>query len=203
MTKLASVLLLLFSLVPAYAASPPKSCPIFIPSKDKAKWKWMDRDCHLRTRAYLDQILANHKLWLQKYRVYFDEAVFEGKRDSPRAHGAFDDPLRANFSGADLSLADLTGADFQNADLTGANLYQADLTGAHLDDADLTDANLLLADLSSSELIRTDLSDVDLTGAKLWYADFEPKALPPVNSIARAGACRRFAGANPSDPSMN
>jgi uncharacterized protein YjbI with pentapeptide repeats len=264
-TKLAPAVLLLFSLAPLYAAGPEKKCPALKRSDDPGKWTWMDRDCHIRTRAELvDRILANHKLWLKKYAAYL------GDEDALEEYGALRDPLLADLSradlrganlreanltraylgaadlsgailqhadltdaqldgadltganlwnadltgaylagadltgavpyradltgahlmgadltGADLAGADLTDASFYRADLTGAYLGGADLTGARLEEADLTGARLEGADLSSSILANTDFSDVDLTLAKVWYADFEPEVPPPANSIAR------------------
>ena len=102
----------------------------------------------------------------------------------------------ANLRGADLANADLAGAHLEAADLTGANLFAADLTGAGLTTAHLAGANLFRADLTGAELIDSDLSrsalletnftKADLTHATLWYADFEPRILPPINSMARA-----------------
>jgi uncharacterized protein YjbI with pentapeptide repeats len=250
MTKFPLLMLLLLAFTPSFAVNLPKHCPDFSPSKDKAKWRWMDGDCHIRTRADLDRILKNHKLWIKKYSTYLED---------PKAlatHGALRDRLRADLSGAQLRFADLNGADLIEADLTGADLIEADLTrafltgadltgsvlpgadltgadlieadltgavlsgadltgavlpgadltGAHLDHADLTraylrvadltgaylyhadltGADLAFADLSSAILAGADLSNADCTRAALWYADFEPEALPPVGSIARA-----------------
>lgn len=260
MTKFPLLMLLLLAFTPSFAANPPKHCPDFSPSRDKANWAWMDRDCHIRTRADLDSILDNHKFWNVKYVAvtFLPKAL--------AAHGALRDGLRADLSGAHLRFADLTGAILSDADLTGANLGDADLPRAHLDgadltgarlsDADLTDANLNEADLhhahldgadltgahfstadltgavlsyahltsavlsgadltsadlnradltgaffggadltgavlndadlSSAYLRGTDLSNADMTRAALWYADFEPRAPPPIGSIARA-----------------
>lgn len=54
----------------------------------------------------LSKILKNHKLWLE------DE---EGG-------------IKANLSGANLSLADLSGANLSLANLSGANLSRANLS---------------------------------------------------------------------------
>ena len=310
MPKLPLPLLLLLALAPARAATLPYPCHQPPPSKDKAKWEWVDRDCHHHKRADLDHMLADHKLWIQKYNAYLKDPL------ALAAHGALKDPLRADLSqaklqradlagvmldfsnlsgvdfefaslsgaslnsadlsgadfeganlseahlnsadlsGADIAFADLTKADLQHADLTsaecapahlidadlryadltGAIVAHADLTGANLSNADLTDADLIAtdlshaslneaeltsallykatltdaslnianltratlaeadltraylygADLSRSDLEGTDFSDADLTRASLWYADFEPKVTPPINTIARA-----------------
>ena len=70
------------------------------------------------TQAELNEIIRNHKHWLQE-----DADGWERMR-------------------ADLTRADLTGADLTRASLTGANLTGADLYGADLTGADLTGADL-------------------------------------------------------------
>src|SRR5574344_625855 len=64
----------------------------------------------------LNEILANHKLWI----------------DSNSKYGN-----RADLSDADLRGANLRGADLSDADLLGANLRGADLLGADLSGANL------------------------------------------------------------------
>jgi uncharacterized protein YjbI with pentapeptide repeats len=91
-----------------------------------------------------------------------------------------------DLSGADLEIAELAGADLNNAVLHGANLNKADLSGANLSGVDFTSATAVQTDLSSAILQRTDFSNADLTLAKLWYADFEPKA-PPLHGTIPAG----------------
>lgn len=107
----------------------------------------------------------------------------------------------ANLSGADLGGARLSGADLtraliDRANLSGAYLYEADLPGANLSYADLREANLSRADLHdaylrNADLSKANLSEADLSGAELFLANlgralFEPKSLPPVESIALA-----------------
>ena len=87
----------------------------------------------------LDDILANHKKWLN-----------DG-----------DGGKRADLHYADLSGADLSGADLRCADLRCAYLSGADLSGADLHYADLRCAYLRCADLSGAHL-----SGADLSGAK-------------------------------------
>jgi uncharacterized protein YjbI with pentapeptide repeats len=89
----------------------------------------------------------------------------------------------ADLSNADLGAAQLIGADLGNAKLPGAHLSQADLTGANLRGAGASNASLVQADLSSAIIQQTDLSGADFTLAKLWYADFEPKAPPLLGTI--------------------
>ena len=90
-------------------------------------------------RAELEQILKDHKKWLE---TRFTNNV---------------DGRCANLCDADLCDADLCGADLRCADLRGA-----DLRGADLCDADLCDANLRGADLRDANLCGTDLRDADL-----------------------------------------
>ena len=101
----------------------------------------------------------------------------------------------AQLEGADLTSARLHGADLtdaylRDADLAGADLSTADLTGARLEDADLTSADLESADLTGAQLDGTDLTETDFTQTELWHTFFEPKLLPPLNTIARAEGLR-------------
>jgi uncharacterized protein YjbI with pentapeptide repeats len=97
----------------------------------------------------------------------------------------------ADFTGANLSAANMSGARLGHADITGkANLEFAFLRGADLSSADLSGANLKFVDLSAAQLKGTELDNVDLSFAKLWDTDFEPKVLPPANTIARAEGLR-------------
>ena len=69
----------------------------------------------------LNEILTNHKLWIDSNSKYGNHA---------------------NLSGADLSGANLSDADLSGADLLGANLRGANLHYANLNDANLSGANL-------------------------------------------------------------
>jgi uncharacterized protein YjbI with pentapeptide repeats len=91
-----------------------------------------------------------------------------------------------DLSKVNLESAKLIGTDLGNARLGSANLDHTDLTGANLRGVDLSNASVVQADLSSAILQDTDLSGADLTLAKLWYADFEPKA-PPLHGTIAAG----------------
>lgn len=106
----------------------------------------------------LQEILNNHKLWLQG----------EG--------GARADLRGANLRGASLRDADLRDADLRDADLGGANLSYADLrranlSGADLSEADLRDAYLVGANLSGASLFGANLSGASLFGANLSGAN--------------------------------
>jgi len=141
---------------------------------------WTDGYGKIRSRADLDEILKQHKLWL----------------DSKEKSGARADFRFAHLSGWDLGDAVLRGADLGNAYLTGAHLSGADLTEANLSDADLTDAelggaNLSNADLISADLVGADLMKADLSGAylsdaKLCGTVFQPRSLPPVEGLNTA-----------------
>jgi uncharacterized protein YjbI with pentapeptide repeats len=180
MPKFGLPFLLFFFLAGAHAANPRRPCANLTPIKDQSRWQWMDGNCNMRTRADLKQVLANHLLWARKYSAYLDN------NQALDAHGAFRDPLRADFSGAQLEYADLSGAYLVQADLSGALLERADLTSAYLVYADLTaahldyaaltnatlfNANLVRAQLTNADLTRAYLSNADLTDANLDNAD--------------------------------
>lgn len=78
------------------------------------------------TATELQNILAEHKLWLETGVKQGARANLEG----------------ANLVGANLTGANLRGANLENAYLEYANLWDADLTGANLVGADLTGADL-------------------------------------------------------------
>ena len=84
------------------------------------------------TETELKNILAEHKLWVETYRVQGTRANLIGAN----LGGAY---LRdANLKGANLPGANLRGADLRGADLTGANLRGADLSHAKIEGANLT-----------------------------------------------------------------
>ena len=138
-------------------------------SNAQEEWTWKDRDGEVRTRAELDEILENHRIW--------KAGEMEGT----------DAGIRADLTGADLSGADLRNADLRGADLTGAIMSRADLTGAimsraYLNDADLREADLTGAVLSSAILNGANLggaflSAVNLKGADLRAADLRKAGL--------------------------
>jgi hypothetical protein len=129
------------------------------------------------TRKQLDQILADHRLWLDSNRKSGKPADLSGV-----------DLRQADLSGADLRGADLSGANLQGANLRGANLSGVDLRRANLYRADLRWANLHRADLQGANLRGANLTDADLCGANLplsirdcfsfRYTKFSPEALP-------------------------
>ncbi len=126
-------------------------------SNAQEEWTWKDRDGEVRTRAELDEILENHRIW--------KAGEMEGT----------DAGIRADLTGADLSGADLRNADLRGADLTGAimsraYLNDADLRGANLSEANLREADLTGAVLSSAILNGAELSSAILNGANLGGA---------------------------------
>ena len=74
----------------------------------------------------LNEILANHKLWINSNSKYGNRANLRG----------------ADLRGANLHYADLYGASLNDADLRDADLSGADLSDASLNNADLRGANL-------------------------------------------------------------
>ena len=115
----------------------------------------------------LNEILANHKLWIDSNSKYGNRANLCG----------------ANLSDANLRDANLRGANLSGADLSDANLYRADLLGANLSDTNLRDANLSGADLRcanlrGANLSGADLNDANLSGADLRGANLDYSCLP-------------------------
>ena len=123
----------------------------------------------------LNEILANHKLWIDSNIEYGNRANLRGA--SLRGASLSDADLRgANLCDADLSGADLSDANLSDADLSGANLSDANLRGADLSDADLRDAslrgaNLNYANLRGASLRGANLRDANLCDANLSDAD--------------------------------
>ena len=97
------------------------------------------------TKKQLEEILNEHKLWLNSSQQM-------GKR-------------------ADFSYMDLKGVNLEGADLKGANLEYANLRGAYLGGADLEDANLNYAILIGAKLGYANLRGADLKGANLEGVD--------------------------------
>ena len=105
----------------------------------------------------LNEILANHKLWL----------------DSSSKYGNHANLCDANLDGADLSGANLRDASLHYANLRDANLCGVNLNGADLRDADLNGANLNGANLHGANL--------DYSCLPLWcgslYANFDDRLI--------------------------
>ena len=181
--KLATTLSALF-LTPLLCVSVPARA-----SGQQAKeWTWKDAKGNVRSRADLDAILAEHKLWLNS-----------GGKSGYQANLSETNLTGANLRTVDLRRAILTDTDFTNASLTGADMAGARLIGAHLSfsimaatnlsgadltAADLANAVLLGADLSGANLDATHLNGATLASAELKGAVFEPVDLPSPRWIA-------------------
>ena len=102
----------------------------------------------------LNEILANHKLWIDSNSKYGNRANLRG----------------AILNDANLNDANLNDANLYRADLSGADLRGANLNGANLCGAILCRANLRVANLNGANLYRADLHRADLRGANLDYS---------------------------------
>ena len=132
----------------------------------------------------LNEILANHKLWIDSNGKYGNhanlrdanlcEAVLhyadlrDANLNGANLHHA--NLCNANLNGANLHHANLCDAILHYADLHHANLSGADLSGADLSDANLSGANLHHANLCNANLNGANLRDADLSGANLDYS---------------------------------
>jgi hypothetical protein len=102
----------------------------------------------------LNEILKNHKLWLNG----------EGG-ECANLRGA--DLRYANLYNIDLRCANLNSADLNSADLRCANLRGVDLSGANLNSANLSGASLYNANLSGASLYNANLYSSNLNNANL------------------------------------
>ena len=128
----------------------------------------------------LNEILANHKLWIDSKSKYGNHAnLCDADLSGANLRGA--DLRGANLNDTDLRGADLSGANLRGADLNGANLHRADLHRADLRDADLNGANLRGANLCGAILYRANLNGADLNGANLRGADLNHADLRGAN----------------------
>jgi hypothetical protein len=103
--------------------------------------------------ATLDDVLANHKLWVSDSTQGVCADLCGADLRGAKLHGA--DLCAANLRGADLYRADLDSANLYRADLRGANLDSTNLHGANLCGANLCGANLAGANLTAVQLYRT------------------------------------------------
>ena len=125
----------------------------------------------------LNEILANHKLWIDSNSKYGNHANL-CDADLSGADLCDADLSGADLSGANLNDANLSSADLSGANLYGANLYGANLCGANLNDANLSSANLRGANLNDANLSSADLSGANLYGANLRGANLDYSCLP-------------------------
>ncbi len=136
------------------------------------EWRWKDRDGVERTRAELDEILAEHK-------KYVASRFKEGKAADLSGTGL----QGANLRGAGLRGANLRGAGLQGANLISANLQAADLTLANLQRADLVGADLQGADLTLANLQGANLTEADVEGADLAFANLQGAIMTEVQGL--------------------
>jgi hypothetical protein len=154
-------------------------CPFLAYSQEKPPEKpWTGKlaDGRVITQADLDQILQDHKLWVQRGNAG------EGKVNLHRAI-----LNKVNLSGAILTQADLSATNLQEANLSGTNLRGANLSKAGLWRTDLSGADLWGANLSGAILFEADLSETNLTGTGMLETIFEPKKggfLPDVRLLS-------------------
>ena len=156
-------------------AATENACSNLLRPRVPTPWTWMDRNGSAHSRADLDQLLSKHQQWLKKYALYLgpdDQALAQ--------HGALQDPLRADLSGANLMYADLPESHLEYADLSGAQLFMVNFAGADLYHAKLDHVSsptcLVGADLRFADFTGADLSVVNMTGARLDYAILTGKA---------------------------
>ena len=127
-------------------------------------------------KKQLDEILAQHKIWLNNHA--------EGKRadlhevDLRKVNLRRADLRKANLIIANLQGVDLQEADLQEANLIMANLRETDLRKANLQGADLRKADLRLAYLMGADLRWANLQEADLMGADLRGAYLQGVDLP-------------------------
>ena len=175
----ASSLLIAISL--ALSAAIPTS------AQQQEEWTWKDRDGKVRSQADLDEILKQHKLWL----------------DSQGKSGARADLSGANLSKADLSGADLRAAYLSEADLTGRNLSGANLSEAHMLGAHMRGAYLLGVDLSRANLHEAGLQRATLDRANLRGTDLSKANLSKADLIAADLSAADLSGANLNGTDLN
>ena len=163
----------------------------------QAAWTWKDSKGLKRTRADLDGILLEHKLWVESHGA-------KGKRADLK--GA--DLTHAALAGEYLEEIDAEGTDFTGANLTGTNLRGANLKGTYLrggtdtaPGAVLQRADLSGADLEEATLNRADLTGAILIGANLNSADFSNGNLRGAD-LASAEKARGVASASAGQPSF-
>jgi uncharacterized protein YjbI with pentapeptide repeats len=156
-------------------------------AKGPAAWSWKDSNGVVRTRADLDAILREHKLWAESNFRLGKRAELSGASLRGAALKGLD-LTKADLAGADMEGADADNTDFTAANLTGSNLRGANLEntylgggtdtaagavlrGADLSGANLEGATLNRADLTAAILIGADLNGVDFSNAILNDAD--------------------------------
>jgi Pentapeptide repeats (8 copies) len=165
-----------------------------------AKFEWRDASGNVRSRSDLEQILREHKQWIESEKKAGTQAdLHDAKLDNARlvnvdlyASDMGGAKLNhailsvANISHSNLGDADLSAADLDRAILSGTRLTGANLTGADLTDANLTGATLTSVNFTHTKLIGTDLTEATADEANFDGAVFEAKSLPALRGISRA-----------------
>ena len=129
-------------------------------------------------REKLNEILENHKLWLNNEGGACANLKGVNLRGvnlrgvDLRYANLYDADLKnANLRDADLRCTHLRYANLKGANLMGTNLKYADLRYVNLNYTNLYGANLSSANLRYANLRNTDLYSADLSGANLYSAD--------------------------------
>ncbi len=103
--------------------------------------------------------------------------------------------IRADLSGADLSMADFRGAYLSRADFRGADLSRADFRGADLSMAYFRGAYLSRADFRGADFRGADFYGADFYGADFHGAKnvpFIPMACPEIGSYTAFKKAENF-----------
>lgn len=170
-------------------------CPLFIrltativfaESKD---WTWEDSGHNRHTRAELNEILSNHKEWLNTLneklgkvgddewnKIFKKDSRFINPLQALKWYDINNEPKTENQQLLNL-LRDLT-QDKRRMNLTQAILYRADLSsadleGAILNGADLSNSKLTHAKLNYASLNATSFFSSEMVGAELMWADLK------------------------------
>ncbi len=152
--------------------------------------EWKDAKGNLKTWPDLQTILEKHAEWVYSQKKSGEVAALSGADithialASQQLAGAFLEDT--HLEGSYMASVGLREAVMTGAHLSRAQLYNADLRGANLSRADLSGTNLAGAYLSGAWLIGTDMRDAVLGYAWIDGVRFEPKVLPPSESIAEA-----------------
>jgi uncharacterized protein YjbI with pentapeptide repeats len=108
-------------------------------------WTWVSREGEVRSRADLDEIHRQHRLWLTPERKRGLDGWWESDLKGANLHGAdlsYFMLVQANLDGSNLSNANLAPVALTSATLKGADISNSDLTGSILTDAFFGDADL-------------------------------------------------------------
>ena len=136
-------------------------------------------------REKLNEILENHKLWLNN----------EG--------GACANLKGVNLRGVNLRGVDLRYANLYDADLKNANLRDADLRCTHLRYANLKGANLMGTNLKYADLRYVNLNYTNLYGANLSSANLRYANLRNTDLNSADLRCANLRGASLSGANLN